>query len=155
MYTLRKVRTIRVTREHTLVSGGETNVITTAIQLPQYMVVCASPIRSMVEAGVDVVPGTFTTHEIPMTGAWHIHDLGCVVPRGPPTHPSVGPWGASTLHRTVGGSQRMLGRTLTRGSDLSKKYRAGQYGFRRKKGLKSVVTAVVSSENPVSTSAWL
>jgi hypothetical protein len=25
----------------------------------------------MVEAGVDVVPGTFTTHEIPLTGAWH------------------------------------------------------------------------------------
>ncbi len=24
------------------------------------------------EAGVDVVPGTFTTHEIPMTGAWHV-----------------------------------------------------------------------------------
>ena len=26
----------------------------------------------MVEAGVDVVPGTFTTHEIPLTGACHV-----------------------------------------------------------------------------------
>jgi hypothetical protein len=34
--------------------------------------VCAGPIRSMVEAGVDVVPGTFTSHEIPLTGAWHV-----------------------------------------------------------------------------------
>ena len=24
------------------------------------------------EAGVDVVPGTFTTHEIYLTGAWHV-----------------------------------------------------------------------------------
>jgi hypothetical protein len=53
------------TREHPLVSGGETSVVTNAIQRPQYMVMCAGPIRSMVEAGVDVVPGTFTTHEIP------------------------------------------------------------------------------------------
>jgi hypothetical protein len=37
------------------------------------MVVCAGPIRSMVEAGVDMVPGTFTTHEIQLTGAWHVH----------------------------------------------------------------------------------
>jgi len=26
----------------------------------------------MVETGVDVVPGTFTTHEIYLTGAWHV-----------------------------------------------------------------------------------
>ena len=36
------------------------------------MVVRAGPIRSMMEAGVDVVPGTLTTHEIPLTGAWHV-----------------------------------------------------------------------------------
>jgi hypothetical protein len=26
----------------------------------------------MVEAGIDVVPGTFTTHEIQLTRAWHV-----------------------------------------------------------------------------------
>jgi hypothetical protein len=26
----------------------------------------------MMEAGVDVVPGTFTTHEVPIAGAWHV-----------------------------------------------------------------------------------
>ena len=56
---------VALTREHLLVSGGETSVVTNAIQRPQDMIVCAGPIRSMVEAGVDVVPGTFTTHEIP------------------------------------------------------------------------------------------
>jgi hypothetical protein len=56
---------VALTREHPLVSGGETSVVTNAFQRPQYMVVCAGPISSMVEAGVDVVPGTFTTHEIP------------------------------------------------------------------------------------------
>jgi hypothetical protein len=61
-----------LTREHPLVSGGETRAVTNAFQCPQYIVVCAGPIRSMVEAGVDVVPGTFTTHEIQMTGAWHL-----------------------------------------------------------------------------------
>jgi hypothetical protein len=63
---------VALTREHPLVSGGETSVVTNALQRPQYMVVRAGPIRSMVEAGVDVVPGTFTTHEIPLTGAWHV-----------------------------------------------------------------------------------
>ena len=24
------------------------------------------------EAGVDVVPGTFTTHEVPLAAAWHV-----------------------------------------------------------------------------------
>jgi hypothetical protein len=56
---------VALTREHPLVSGGETSVVTNALQRPQYVVVCAGPIRSMVEAGVDMVPGTFTTHEIP------------------------------------------------------------------------------------------
>ena len=28
--------------------------------------------RGMVEAGLDVVPGTFTTHEIQLTGTWHV-----------------------------------------------------------------------------------
>jgi hypothetical protein len=36
------------------------------------MVVRAGPIRSMIEAGVDVVPGTFTTHEVPLAAAWHV-----------------------------------------------------------------------------------
>ena len=59
-------------REHPLVSGGETSIVTNALQRPQYMFMCACPIRGMVEAGIDVVPGTFTTHEIPLTGAWHV-----------------------------------------------------------------------------------
>ena len=36
------------------------------------MVVLSGPIRSMMEAGVHVVPGTFTTHEVQLTGAWHV-----------------------------------------------------------------------------------
>ena len=47
---------VALTREHPLVSGGETSVVTNALQRPQYMVMCACPIRGMVEAGVDVVP---------------------------------------------------------------------------------------------------
>jgi hypothetical protein len=54
------------------VSVGETSVVSNALPRPQYMVMCACPIRGMVEAGVDVVPGTFTTHEIPLTGTWHV-----------------------------------------------------------------------------------
>jgi hypothetical protein len=50
---------VALTREHPLVSGGETSVVTNALQRPQDMVVRAGPIRSMMEAGVDVVPGTF------------------------------------------------------------------------------------------------
>ncbi len=65
---------VALTREHPLVSGGETSVVTNALQRPQDMVVRACPIRGMVEAGVDVVPGTFTTHEIPLTGAWHVRN---------------------------------------------------------------------------------
>jgi hypothetical protein len=63
---------VALAREHPLVIGCETSIITNALQRPQYMVMCACPIRGIVEAGVDVVPGTFTTHEIPMTGAWHV-----------------------------------------------------------------------------------
>ena len=48
------------------------DVCTNEFQRPQYMVMCAYPIRGMVETGVDVVPGTFTTHEIYLTGAWHV-----------------------------------------------------------------------------------
>ena len=51
------------TREHPLVIGGETGGATNALQRPQDMVVRAGP--SMMEAGVDVVPGTVTTHEVP------------------------------------------------------------------------------------------
>ena len=65
---------VALTREHALVSGGETSVVTNALQRPQYMVAYAGPIRGMVEAGVDVVPGTFTTHEIPVTWAWHVRN---------------------------------------------------------------------------------
>ncbi len=45
---------VALAREHPLVSGGETSVVTNALQRPQYMVMCACPIRGMVEAGVDV-----------------------------------------------------------------------------------------------------
>ena len=30
------------------------------------------PVRSMMEAGVDAVPGTVTTHEVPRAAAWHV-----------------------------------------------------------------------------------
>ena len=63
---------VALTREHPLVGGSETSVVTNALQRPQDMVVRAGPIRSMMEAGVDVVPGTFTTHEVQLTGAWHV-----------------------------------------------------------------------------------
>jgi hypothetical protein len=48
------------------------SLLTNALQRPQDMVVRAGPIRSMIEAGVDVVPGTFTTHEVPLAAAWHV-----------------------------------------------------------------------------------
>jgi hypothetical protein len=38
--------TVALTREHPLVSGGETSVVTNALQRPQY-IVCAGPIREM------------------------------------------------------------------------------------------------------------
>jgi hypothetical protein len=60
------------TREHLLVIGGETGCLTNALQRPQDMVVRSGPVRSMLEAGVDVVPGTVTTHEVPRVAAWHI-----------------------------------------------------------------------------------
>jgi hypothetical protein len=63
---------VALAREHPLVSGGETNIVTNALQRPQDMAVRAGPIPSMMEAAVDVVPGTFTTHEIPLTGAWDV-----------------------------------------------------------------------------------
>ena len=44
--------------------GGETGGVINALQRPQDMVVRAGPVRSMMEAGVDVVPDTFTTHEV-------------------------------------------------------------------------------------------
>ena len=53
---------VALTREHPFVSGGEINVVTNALQRPQDMVVRAGPNRRMMEAGVDVVPGTFTPH---------------------------------------------------------------------------------------------
>jgi len=59
------------TREHPLVIGGETGCVTIALQRPRDMVV-EGPVRSMLEAGVDVVPATVTTHEVPRAAAWHI-----------------------------------------------------------------------------------
>ncbi len=47
---------VALTREYPLVSGGETSVVANALQRPQDMVVRAGPIRSMMDAGVDVVP---------------------------------------------------------------------------------------------------
>ena len=47
---------VALTREHPLVGGGETSVVTNALQRPQGMVVRAGAIRSMMEAGVDLVP---------------------------------------------------------------------------------------------------
>ena len=58
-----------LTREHPLVTGGETIVVTNVIQCPQDMVVSAGPTRRMMEAGVDVVPGTLTTHEVQLAAA--------------------------------------------------------------------------------------
>jgi hypothetical protein len=48
---------VALTREHPLVIGGETGGVTNALQCPQDMVVCIGPIRSMMDAGADVVPG--------------------------------------------------------------------------------------------------
>ena len=55
--------------------GGETGGVTNALQRPQDVVVRAGPFRSMMEAGVDVVPGTFTTHEVLLAAAWHIRKM--------------------------------------------------------------------------------
>jgi hypothetical protein len=60
------------TREHPLVIGGETGSVSNALQRPKDMMVRAGPVRSMLEAGVDMVPGTVTTHEVPRAAAWHI-----------------------------------------------------------------------------------
>ncbi len=60
--------TVALTPEHPLVIGGEIGFVTNALQSPQDMVVRAGPIRSMMEAGVDVVLGTLTTHEVPCSG---------------------------------------------------------------------------------------
>ena len=71
---------VALTREHPLplVIGDETGVVTNALPRPQDTVVRAGPIRSMMEAGVDVVPGTFTTQvplfEVPLAAAWHIRE---------------------------------------------------------------------------------
>jgi hypothetical protein len=51
------------------VGGGETSVVTNALQRPQGMVVRAGPIRSMMEAGVDVVPAPSP----PMKYRWQRH----------------------------------------------------------------------------------
>ena len=65
---------MHLTREHLLVIGGETGVVTNALQRRQDMVVRAGPIRSRTEAGVDVVPGTFTIHEVHLAAVWHIRE---------------------------------------------------------------------------------
>jgi hypothetical protein len=56
MLRISRSAAVALAREHPLVSGGETSVVTNSLQRPQYMVMCACPIRGMVEAGVDVVP---------------------------------------------------------------------------------------------------
>jgi hypothetical protein len=67
---------VALAREHPLVIGGETETggVTNALQRPQDTVVHAAPIRSIMEAGVDVVPSTFTTYEVPLAVAWHIRE---------------------------------------------------------------------------------
>ena len=60
---------VALTREHPSVGGGETSVVTNALQRPQGMVVRAGPIRSMMEAGVDVVPAPSP----PMKYRWQRH----------------------------------------------------------------------------------
>jgi hypothetical protein len=55
---------IALTREHHLEVGGETCVVINALERPQYIVVHAVPIPSMVKAAVDVVSATLTTHEV-------------------------------------------------------------------------------------------
>ena len=57
------------TREHPLVGRGETSVVANALKRPQGMVVRAGPIRSMMEAGVDVVPAPSP----PMKYLWQRH----------------------------------------------------------------------------------
>jgi len=64
---------VALTREHPLVGGSETSVVTNALQRPQDMVVRAGPIRSMMEAGVDVVPGTFKPLSTPIKCRWQRH----------------------------------------------------------------------------------
>ena len=63
---------VALTREYPLVSGGETSIVTNMFQRLQDMVVLSGPIRSMMEAGVDVISGTLTTHEVQLAGAWHV-----------------------------------------------------------------------------------
>ena len=63
-----------LTREHPLVIGGKTGGMTDALQHPQNMLVCAGPICIMLDACVDVVPGTVTTHERPLAVALHIRE---------------------------------------------------------------------------------
>jgi hypothetical protein len=37
---------------------------------------CACPVSSVIEAGVDVIPGTLTSHEITLTWALHVSKGG-------------------------------------------------------------------------------
>jgi hypothetical protein len=85
---------VALAREHPFVSGGETSIVSNSIQRLQDMVVRAGPIRSMMEAGVDVVPGTFTTHEVLMAGAWHVRKrrLPCRRDSPAPIYSTNGGW---------------------------------------------------------------
>ena len=65
---------VALTREDPLLIGGKTGVGTNVFQRPQDMVVRAGPVWSMMEAGVDVVPGTFTIHEVHLAAVWHIRE---------------------------------------------------------------------------------
>jgi hypothetical protein len=62
------------TREHHLDCGGETGVLTNALDRPQNMVVRAVPIPSMTKVGIGVVPGTITTHEVFLEAALRIRE---------------------------------------------------------------------------------
>jgi hypothetical protein len=62
------------TREHHLEFGGETGVVTNALKRPQNMIVRALPIPSMIKAGICVVTGTITTHEVFLAAAFCIRE---------------------------------------------------------------------------------
>jgi hypothetical protein len=55
---------VALTREHPLVSGGETGVVTNALQRPQDMV----EIRSMLEAGVELMWSLHLHHPLSTEG---------------------------------------------------------------------------------------
>jgi hypothetical protein len=51
-----------LTREHLLAPGGKTCVITNALERLQDVLVRSGPISAVLDARIDVVPSTVTTH---------------------------------------------------------------------------------------------